>query len=272
VAVGWNGTIVTSPDGLTWTKQKSGTIGYLYSIIYANSQFIVSGDGVFLTSPDAITWTIMNPGTGYGYLYSVTYAGQFVAVGSLGTILKSTDGSNWIIINSGTSWDLRSVTYGNRQFVAVGDSGKILTSFDGMTWTTKSSGTNALLNSVTYANGQSGEQADQFVAVGEGGVILTSNADNIGAIQTNPQKPATRSIKIKITNSFISASLPFAKVFGLWRVELYTISGKRIYSATTKAQNGILKIPSSGFPVGKYSMSITEENNRTSISSFVLTR
>lgn len=29
VAVGWNGTILTSPDGITWTQQPAGTAAYL---------------------------------------------------------------------------------------------------------------------------------------------------------------------------------------------------------------------------------------------------
>ena len=59
---------------------------------------------------------------------------------------------------------------------------------------------------------------------------------------------------------------------GQFKIVLYDVSGKRIYSASTGTRNGALILPAGGLPAGKYFLSITDGNNRTSGSAFVLTR
>ena len=50
MAAGYNGTILTSPDGVTWTSRSSGTTLYLSAITYGAGQFVVVGyRGVILT-------------------------------------------------------------------------------------------------------------------------------------------------------------------------------------------------------------------------------
>tara|TARA_B100000945_G_C19970352_1_gene407290 strand:+ start:237 stop:542 length:306 start_codon:yes stop_codon:yes gene_type:complete len=44
LVVGLSGTILTSSDGSTWTSRTSGTSITLYSITYANSNFVIVGD------------------------------------------------------------------------------------------------------------------------------------------------------------------------------------------------------------------------------------
>jgi hypothetical protein len=52
VAVGANGTILTSRDGSTWTPQKSGTSQTLNAVVWADTQFVAVGaNGTILTSP-----------------------------------------------------------------------------------------------------------------------------------------------------------------------------------------------------------------------------
>jgi len=168
VAVGDNGTILTSPDGTTWTKRTSGTSEYLRGVTSGNGLFVTVGFfGTILTSPDGITWTERTSGI-FRNLYGVTSGnGLFVTVGESGTILTSPDGNSWTKRTSGTYNSLYDVTYGNNKFVTVGKSGTILTSSDGTTWTSRTSGTNVGLNGVTYGNGL-------FVTVGWNGTILTS--------------------------------------------------------------------------------------------------
>jgi len=43
VAVGDSGTILTSPDGTTWTSRTSGTTEQLHGVTYANSTFVTVG-------------------------------------------------------------------------------------------------------------------------------------------------------------------------------------------------------------------------------------
>jgi photosystem II stability/assembly factor-like uncharacterized protein len=89
--------------------------------------------GTILTSPDGVTWTARDSKTFTGLhfndLYGITYGNnQFVAVGWNGTIRTSPNGTTWMVRTSDTSSPLRAVTYGGGQFVAVGDAGTILTS------------------------------------------------------------------------------------------------------------------------------------------------
>ena len=56
--------ILTSPDGITWTEQISGTSNNLAEVVYENGSFLVVGhSGTILTSPDGITWTARSSGT-----------------------------------------------------------------------------------------------------------------------------------------------------------------------------------------------------------------
>jgi streptogramin lyase len=207
VAVGWNGTIMTSPDGASWTTRISGTWNGLYDVTWSGSQFVAVGyDGAILTSPDGVLWTTQASGTSEtlvsvtcsgskcvavggggiilmspdgvnwtpqssgmtGALSSITWSGsQFVAVGIYGTILISPDGVNWATRASMTSNDVRSITWWGSQFLAVGLNGTIQTSPDGVNWTTQVSGTSYDLSSVAWSG-------SQFVMVGNGGTILTS--------------------------------------------------------------------------------------------------
>ena len=106
VTVGDNGIILTSSDGISWTKRTSGTTKNLYGVTYGNSTFVTVGDNAtILTSSDGTTWT--NTSTNKrtlryfskaetNNLYGVTYGdGLFVVVGGDATILTSSDGTTW---------------------------------------------------------------------------------------------------------------------------------------------------------------------------------
>ena len=64
-------------------NQSSGTTNFLHGVTYGNGIFIaVGGDGTILTSADGITWTSRTSGTTSNF-YGVTYGnGTFVAVGA----------------------------------------------------------------------------------------------------------------------------------------------------------------------------------------------
>lgn len=68
----------------------------LNAVTYAGNQFVAVGsDGIILTSADGLTWAERNSGT-KNHLYTVIYArGLLIAGGSAGTILTSADGINW---------------------------------------------------------------------------------------------------------------------------------------------------------------------------------
>jgi hypothetical protein len=122
----------------------------LLGIAYGKNQFVAVGAGTILTSPDGATWTtrVNPPGND---LTCVAYGNDlFVAVGAdfsagIGpnsisgcTILTSPDGITWTSRTSGTPNGLTGIAYGNHQFVAVGPGepeATILTSPDGINWT-----------------------------------------------------------------------------------------------------------------------------------------
>jgi hypothetical protein len=92
VAVGGDGTILTSPDGVTGRCGPRGRATTLNGVTYGNGLFVAVGDRRHHPHlPDGVTWTVRTSGTGND-LYGVTYGnGLFVAVGD-STILTSRTG------------------------------------------------------------------------------------------------------------------------------------------------------------------------------------
>ena len=115
MAVGANGTILSSADGITWTAAaNSGTTNDLYEVTYAPTGMwvAVGANGTLVTSTDANTWTAVTSGTvrdlkGITYgISTATNAGLYVGVGANGTLIASPDASNWTAqspIGPGTS-------------------------------------------------------------------------------------------------------------------------------------------------------------------------
>lgn len=174
VAVGANGTILTSADGATWTSRPSGTAEALYDAAYANGTYVVVGQsGTILTSSDGTTWTQRTTNT-LAMISGVAYGnGRFVAVADSGGILTSPDGVTWTNQVSGTTEQLVDVAYGNGTFVAAGANGANLTSSDGVTWADHSSGT-TYATGVTFGNGLFAKVTIQgYTAVSSDGVSWT---------------------------------------------------------------------------------------------------
>jgi hypothetical protein len=75
--------------GATWTSRTSQR-NPLNGVTYGNGLFVAVGrNGIILTSPDGVSWTRQTPPTS-NWLYGVTYGnGTFVAVGQSGAILTS---------------------------------------------------------------------------------------------------------------------------------------------------------------------------------------
>ena len=168
VAVGDGLTILSSPDGITWTKRVSrvGAAG-LNGVTYGNDRFVVIGPRDMAISTDGISWTTNTLGPGKG-LFAVAYgAATFVGLDAFGDVATSPDGSVWTAQSTGSLAPLSGIVYSGNQFVAVGDIGTVLTSQDGVKWAAQKSGTIEELYSVTYRN-------NQYVAVGQYGIIVTS--------------------------------------------------------------------------------------------------
>jgi Immunoglobulin I-set domain len=190
VAVGYEGTILTSTNGTNWARQNSGTSRDLHALIYAGGQYVAVGrKGTVLTSPNAVVWTSRTtPST--NYLERIAYGGSnYVIAGTHGTILTSSNAINWVARThplAAFDVELEGVAYGLGNFVMVGgyyhywiyfEDGDpqlnynvvsaLLVSSNGVDWTDQGVDVGVHLRGVTFANGI-------FLAVGNDGHALYS--------------------------------------------------------------------------------------------------
>jgi len=116
-------TFRSTDGGETWISSTGGS-AHLNAVTYANNVFVAVGDsGAIITSADGISWTKRTDPEESTLLNSITYVeGSFIVVGENGIIRISTDnGVKWITQNSGTSKTLRDMVYAEGTLVAVGN-------------------------------------------------------------------------------------------------------------------------------------------------------
>jgi hypothetical protein len=137
-----NGIIATSSNGVTWTKQTSGTDSGINAVVYANNTFVYAGrGGVLATSPNAATWTARTSGT-VSNINALIYANNtFVYAADEGALATSPDAITWTTRTSGTSNNINELSYVNGIFVYGGSGGVLATSPDAITWTQRTSST-----------------------------------------------------------------------------------------------------------------------------------
>lgn len=108
VMIGTGGMLYTSTNMSTWTSQTSGTTADLYSIEYANGNFVISGNGLVLTSTNATTWTnrtvpvVANDSILYrsnGIINSTESTPTYALGQWLFNEVKTTDLTNWSIVD-----------------------------------------------------------------------------------------------------------------------------------------------------------------------------
>jgi hypothetical protein len=129
VAVGWDGTIVSSTDGIGWELRDSGTNAWLFGVARGNGTFVAAGqEGCVLTSPNGADWTPQDSGTNLFFFDAGFGGGTFVLVGEGGGVMTSADGVKWAAQESNTEKWLLGVGYGAGTWVAVGSSGELVVS------------------------------------------------------------------------------------------------------------------------------------------------
>jgi hypothetical protein len=193
-AVGAEGTIVTSVDGIDWNREAVpapvqsevllGIAGNSQALVAVGSSGTILRSGNLLTNivstePDG--HTVTNQANLIGVIWSQKTSptqndlqavaasdSQFIVAGGQGTILASSDGSQWQSRPSPVSAYLSGATAWKGGFVLSGASGTILTSANGASWSVKNSGVTQWVYAVRFVGGR-------LVAVGEGGLILTSD-------------------------------------------------------------------------------------------------
>jgi hypothetical protein len=143
VAVGDDGLIASSTDGVVWTRRESGDDEDLRGVTWNGARYIAVGlGGPILASDDATIWRPV--GAPFDLpLVGVTWSGsRFIAVGDGATILSSGDGEVWeAAATGGGEWVLHAVACGGGVCVTGGSylwsthyEGTMLRSTDGLTW------------------------------------------------------------------------------------------------------------------------------------------
>jgi len=164
-------TVLTSADGATWSR--STAPGNLFGLAHNGKRLIAVGDnGVVVTSIDGLTWTNVfsasrpNP-VGNRDLNAVTWGGgRFVAVGREGRVIVSSNGLDWAS-TSFSSPNLHGVAYGNGLYVAVARNGGMAYSTNATNWQSFRLYNADEFSDVAFGGGQ-------FIAVGEDGMMFTS--------------------------------------------------------------------------------------------------
>ena len=176
IAVGRNGTINTSPDGMNWTTTQLQETVALYGAIYSDSlkKIFVSGEsGVIAESINSTEWIVIKKGF-TETIYDVCYAkdlGLYVAVGGSNRayVMTSTDFINWterFTDGSTSQYPLKTICYSQEKhlFVTTSQYGKMYSSTDGINWVSVTTGLGTIeMDCVIYA-----KTPELFVVVGDG--------------------------------------------------------------------------------------------------------
>ena len=191
VAVGENGTILTSPDGSIWTKRAGGVSGWMTSITYALNHYVAVGEnGTVLVSLDGISWdnvTLRSAGIPGTRLNAVRFNGtEFLAYGEHDAALRIFLPPRLDAISGSRDTDpwLRSVATGFGHIVVGGEAG--ISVFDPGDPFLVNRNSALVTTGVRNVSGLVSFR-DTLVAVGAAGAILTST----NATTWTPQSSGT---------------------------------------------------------------------------------
>ncbi len=176
-AVGHNGTVLISEDGLNWGAKNAPPEAHLFAVATHDNRIVAVGHRkmIYVSDDEGITWNeknvVANKKTS---LYDVAFGdASWLAVGDYGAVLVMNDSTTKVkenVVQLGISRTLKGIAFHNtlKRWVAVGHEGIIFISDDaGTTWEEVQSETKEDLLKVAF-NGK------RFVAVGTHGVILSS--------------------------------------------------------------------------------------------------
>lgn len=185
VAVGSDGSIAYSEDGINWKTAAAGSYDWK-NVVYGNGKYVAVGStGHTAYSEDGISWATRQPGNSSRSITCIAYGnGKYVAGYPLDTysyILISTDGMTFrnmgnSLIPSGQY--LEDMIYEDGKFRAMARYGVIFESTDGEMWEKISVGVefgfSSSGTSIAYHEGK-------YVMVGGNGQIIAPN--NVGEYQ-----------------------------------------------------------------------------------------
>ena len=193
----------TEPFAIWLSPSPKPTANNLFGVTFTNGLFVAVGaNGTILSSPNGMNWTARTPSANFtNTLRAVTAGGgQFVAVGEKGSIVSSANGTSWTERPQGSGYSFVDVAYGGGQFAAIGpgpqvpngegggftiNTNIIFTSPNGAAWLQQSAPVyhaNYFLDAIAYGNGR--------FLINEGGQMIESlngvNWNRITAFVTDP--------------------------------------------------------------------------------------
>lgn len=210
VALGENGSVLTSSDGLSWGANVPITVNGapvtgMNGIAFSGAGYVAVGNGgqLFTSNNLAAAWVPGNSNTTEDLTSVVLLNGGLFATGTNGTLLVSPDGTTWNPQTTGLppGTTLRAVTFMQNapstavRFVAVGDAGAVVTSTDVTaghgTWTPTVLAGGQNLRSVTVG----GATGLRFMAVGLGGAVIFGDSviNNVPVSSIQWSTPAQQS-------------------------------------------------------------------------------
>ncbi len=168
VAVADDGRVGVSTNGVSWSE--TTLVASLLAIGKGHNNVLVATgfSGKLFTSSDSINWTEQTSGTS-NQLTSTANNGSMTVVVGVDTILTSTDSVNWSsqsLPDSGF-YPLTKVIYANGEFVVVGSQGVVITSTDGINWNKSTVNNNWWSRGINWTG-------FEFIAAGDNGNIMTS--------------------------------------------------------------------------------------------------
>jgi hypothetical protein len=170
LAVGEDGFMMSSPDGLVWTQlsEKAFELGgsrEINELAKGGSTIVGVGAGI-ITGRHGSAWSWQPAPADMGVASVIWTGSAFWAAGSYG-VIRSFDGVHWEQTLSDFNLRLRDIVWNGSLFVAV-SLDRVLTSPDGRDWTSHSIGGNGNLHAVGWTG-------SEFVAVGGGSMYLISS-------------------------------------------------------------------------------------------------
>lgn len=196
VAVGDNGTILQSPDGLNWTSVEVPALASttLAGVTYGAGTFVISGyaqvgsgSGKLFTSSNRINWADQSLGMGLASWHDMRKIAwlnnRFVGSGWYSRLRSSTDGGQTFTTTRKVDEETPALAYGDQVYFAAGidrSNGYAdvdLLSLDGTNWSSGPAPTASDRNGATWFK-------HTFLTVGNGGEIWQS-ADSTPAASNN---------------------------------------------------------------------------------------